>query len=169
MKTGPGTPKVTLGSTRHTVVTVATVASARTVPSALKWAMRPPLVAKTSEMPMIPFAVIITAANTVSRAREAVSSPPLTMRVRISPTSMTVTATASRSEPNGSPTRWPTTSVCWTAASTAPTSRAAARTATTPVTDRPHVTTRTSAATTGRALSQRTTGCTLRPAQSGRD
>ena len=47
----------------------------------------------------MPLQVIITAANTVSRARVAVSPPPPTMRVTIRPTSMTVTATASTIEP----------------------------------------------------------------------
>ena len=57
------------------------------------------------EMPTTPLQVIITAAKTVSRASVSVLSPPPTIRVTISPTSITVTATASTSEPNGSPTR----------------------------------------------------------------
>src|SRR3954470_14253109 len=64
--------------------------------------------------------VIMTAANTVSRASEALLSPPDAMSVTISATSITVTATASTREPNGSPTRWATTSAWWTAARTAP-------------------------------------------------
>src|SRR3954470_2022187 len=68
---------------------------------------------------MIPFVVIMTAANTVSRASVEVSFPPLTIRVTISATSMTVTATASTSEPNGSPTLCATTSAWWTAERTA--------------------------------------------------
>ena len=59
-----------------------------------------------------PFKVIMTAAKTVSRASVAVSWGSLadTISVTISATSMTVTATASTSDPNGSPTRWATTS-----------------------------------------------------------
>ena len=53
----------------------------------------------------MPLHVIITAAKTVSRASVEVSGPPASISVMISPTSMTVTATASTSEPNGSPTR----------------------------------------------------------------
>lgn len=52
----------------------------------------------------------MTAENTVSRARVAALSPPEVIRVTISATSMTVTATASTSEPSGSPTRCATTS-----------------------------------------------------------
>ncbi len=69
---------------------------------------------------MMPLRLIITAAKTVSRAREATFSPPESIRVTIRPTSMIVTATASTSDPNGSPTRCATTSAWWTAASTAP-------------------------------------------------
>ena len=50
--------------------------------------------------------MIMTAANTVSRGRPAFSGPPATMMETISATSMTVTATASTSVPNGSPMRW---------------------------------------------------------------
>ena len=76
-------------------------------------------------MPTTPLQVIITAANTVSRASVDVSSPPETISVTISATSMTVTATASTSDPNGSPTRCATTSAWCTAASTAPASSTA--------------------------------------------
>ena len=100
-------------------------------------------------MPTIPFSVIITAANAVSRASVAVSEPPDTISVTISATSITVTATASTSDPNGSPTRCATTSAWWTAASTAPASS-------TPTTARighagllPHVAASTSTASTG--------------------
>lgn len=61
-------------------------------------------------MPTMPLQVIITAAKTVSRAREELLSPPSTMRVTIRATSMTVTAMASTREPKGSPARWATTS-----------------------------------------------------------
>ena len=64
----------------------------------------------------MPLTEIITAANTVSRARPEVSLSPLTMSVTIRATSMTVTATARISEPKGSPTRWATTSAWCTAA-----------------------------------------------------
>ena len=60
-------------------------------------------------MPTMPLRVIMTAANAVSRARVSVLLP-LDMSVMMSATSMTVTATASTSEPYGSPTRWATTS-----------------------------------------------------------
>jgi hypothetical protein len=58
----------------------------------------------------MPLQVIITAANTVSRASVAVSDPPDTTSVTINATSITVTATARTSDPNGSPTRCATTS-----------------------------------------------------------
>ena len=58
----------------------------------------------------MPLQLIITAAKTVSRASVEVPSPPETISVTISATSITVTATASTSDPNGSPTRWATTS-----------------------------------------------------------
>ena len=58
----------------------------------------------------MPLHVIITAANTVSRAKVSVSPPPLIINVTIKATSITVTATASTSEPYGSPTRCATTS-----------------------------------------------------------
>jgi hypothetical protein len=60
----------------------------------------------------MPLQVIITAAKTVSRASELVSGPPDTINVTINATSMTVTATARTSDPNGSPTRWATISAC---------------------------------------------------------
>ena len=78
---------------------MATVASAVAVPSALNVATPPRSVAVNREMPTIPLTVIITAANTVSRASVAVSLPPATISVTISATSITVTATASTSEP----------------------------------------------------------------------
>ena len=66
----------------------------------------------------MPLHEIITAANTVSRASVALPALSPTMRVTIRPTSMTVTATASTIEPNGSPTRSAITSAWWTAAIT---------------------------------------------------
>jgi hypothetical protein len=61
-------------------------------------------------IPTMPLQVIITAANTVSRANDAVAGPPEIISVTMSPTSMTVTAIANTSDPNGSPTRWATIS-----------------------------------------------------------
>jgi hypothetical protein len=61
-------------------------------------------------IPTMPLQVIMTAANTVSRANDSLPGPPPTISVTISPTSMIVTAMASTSDPKGSPTRWATTS-----------------------------------------------------------
>ena len=110
VNSGPGRPSVNVGSTRLKVASVVTVASAAPVPSALKivrWKRTPPI---SSAIPTMPLHVIMTAANTVSRAREAVPGPPAIISVTINATSMIVTATASTSDPNGSPTRWATTS-----------------------------------------------------------
>ncbi len=91
----------------------------------------------------------MTAAKTVSRANDAVSGPPETIRVTIKATSMTVTATASTSEPNGSPIRCATTSAWCTAVDTAPASANA--TMITKMTGRstPHVNARTTSANSG--------------------
>jgi hypothetical protein len=89
---------------------VVTVASAAPVPSALKIVRRKRTAPMRRAMPTMPLHVIITAANTVSRANDAVSEPPEIISVTIRPTSMIVTATASTKDPNGSPTRWATTS-----------------------------------------------------------
>ena len=59
---------------------------------------------------MMPVLVIITAANTASRATTVAVGPPASITETISPTSMTVTATARINVPNGSPTRSATTS-----------------------------------------------------------
>ena len=67
---------------------------------------------------MMPFRMIMTVANTVSRASSAVAAPPATMSDTMSATSMTVMAPARISVPYGSPTRCATTSAWWTAAST---------------------------------------------------
>ena len=80
------------------------------VPSALNivtWKRTPPM---SRAIPTMPLQVIITAANTVSRANDALSGPHEIISVTIRPTSMIVTATASTSDPKGSPTRWATTS-----------------------------------------------------------
>ena len=102
---GPGRVVVNVGSTRQSAARVETVASAVPVPSALNVATRRRSAPNSSEIPTMPLHVIITAANTVSRARVAVSSPPETISVTIRATSITVTETARTSDPNGSPTR----------------------------------------------------------------
>lgn len=107
------------------------VASADAVPSALNSASLRRRAPTRIEIPTIPLRVIMNAAKTVSRARVAVSpESPETIRVTISPTSMTVTATARTSDPKGSPTRWATTSAWWTAERTAATSRTPTATST---------------------------------------
>src|SRR5215212_4492071 len=98
---------------------------------------------------MIPFVVIITAANTVSRANDALSGPPDTINVTISATSITVTATARTKDPNGSPTRCATTSAWCTADSTAPASTRATTTTGTRGSLCPHVRPSVASATTG--------------------
>ena len=74
----------------------------------------------------MPLQTIMTAANTVSRASPDFSAPPAIMTETISATSMTVTATARTSVPNGSPIRCATTSAWYTAANTAAMSAAPA-------------------------------------------
>ena len=96
---------VKVGSTRVSVASVTTVASAVAVPSALKLATRVRSAPISRHTPTIPLQVIITAANTVSRARVEASGPPAIIRVTINATSMTLTATSRTSDPNGSPTR----------------------------------------------------------------
>lgn len=54
----------------------------------------------------MPLQVITTAAKSVSYAKPCVPGPRETIIVTISPTSITVTATARISDPNGSPTRY---------------------------------------------------------------
>src|SRR5215213_522120 len=103
----------------------------------------------------MPVVVIMNAANTVSRASVEVSLPPATISVTISATSITVTATASTSEPNGSPTRWATTSAWCTAASTAAVSSAPITTRTTVPGLLPQVAATASAARTGTTVAQR--------------
>jgi len=92
------------------VANVATVARAGAVPSGLNDATPGCSEPTSSARPTIPLQVIIAAAKTVSRANVEVSGPPETISITMSPTSMTVTATARISAPNGSPTRWATTS-----------------------------------------------------------
>ena len=73
----------------------------------------------------MPLQMIMTAANTVSRANPAFSGPDDNMTDTISATSITVTAMASTRVPNGSPTLCATTSAWCTAAKTAPASASA--------------------------------------------
>ena len=106
------------------------------------------------QTPTIPLQVIMTAAKTVSRANEAYSGLPELIKVTIRPTSMTVTATASSKEPNGSPTRWATTSAWWTALTTAAANTRATSTTTTVPRLRPQVRTNATAATGGAMVVQ---------------
>ena len=140
------------------MASVATAASALPDPSALKSATWRRSAPTSTDTPMIPFRVIITAAKTVSRASVAVSSGSLadTISVTISATSMTVTATASTSDPNGSPTRWATTSAWCTAASTAPARIAPTTTTSAQPRSRPQVGTSTTTAPSGTAVVQGT-------------
>src|ERR1051326_7468340 len=66
----------------------------------------------------MPLHTIITAEKTVSRASPAFSAGAARMTETISAVSITVTASARTSVPNGSPTRWATTSAWYTAANT---------------------------------------------------
>src|SRR3954468_4793453 len=104
----------------------------------------------------MPLQVIITAAKTVSRASDAVFGPPESISVTISATSMMVTATASTSEPKGSPTRWATTSAWCTAASTAAASTSATTATRRGARCRPQVSPRTTRARSGPATTQDT-------------
>ena len=65
----------------------------------MKTATRARRAAVRIDRPTMPLQVIITAAKTVSRASVSVASPPATISVTISPTSITVTATARTSDP----------------------------------------------------------------------
>ena len=66
----------------------------------------------------MPLHTIMTAAKTVSRASPAFSTGAAIMTETISATSITVTAIARTSVPNGSPVRCATTSAWYTAAKT---------------------------------------------------
>ena len=77
---------VKVGTTSVSVASVATVASAVALPSALKTASRVRSAPTSSERPRMPFIVIIAAANTVSRAEpRGFPGPPETMSVTMSP------------------------------------------------------------------------------------
>src|SRR5215471_21078729 len=69
---------------------------------------------------MTPLHTIMTAAKTASRAKPAFWTGAANITETINATSMTVTATARTSVPNGSPTRWAITSAWCTAAYTQP-------------------------------------------------
>jgi hypothetical protein len=104
VNTGPSTD-VNVGRTSPRVASAVTVASAAPVPSALNFTIPCLNVPITRARPTIPFMVIITAANTVSRASVAAPGPPALTRVTIKATSIAVTEIARTREPNGSPTR----------------------------------------------------------------
>ena len=140
---------VKVGSTSVSVARAATVASAVPVPSALKRGMLNRKAPISRASPTIPLVVIMTAAKTVSRASDAVSGLPEAIKLTIRPTSMIVTATARITEPNGSPTRWATTSAWCTAASTAAPSVTATTATTTYGMSRPQVRASSTRATTG--------------------
>ena len=129
------------------------MASAVAVPSALNSAKRVRSAAMNSDSPTIPLQVIITAANTVSRASVEVSdASPETISVTISATSITVTATARTSDPKGSPTRCATTSAWCTAASTPAASSAPTTASRMPSGFDPHVAARSTTPSTGAAV-----------------
>jgi hypothetical protein len=71
---------------------------------------------------MMPFKMIINAANTVSRAKPAASSPPAAIKETMRATSIKVTASARTRVPKGSPILCATPSAWWTAAKTLPVS-----------------------------------------------
>src|SRR4051794_18158526 len=99
VNSGPGRLIENVGSTKLKVANVITVASAAPDPSALKTVMWKRTAPISSATPTMPLQVIITAANTVSRASAAVPGPPEIISVTISPTSMIVTAIANTSDP----------------------------------------------------------------------
>src|SRR5512135_2839163 len=129
---GPAVDDVNWGSTRASVASVASTATAGVVPSVRNvttFRRRPP---ESRHRPMMPVQTIMTVANTVSRASTVAFSPPDSISATISEASITVIATASTSVPNGSPTFSATTSAWWTAANTAAMSSAPASATTYP-------------------------------------
>ena len=99
-----------VGSTSVRVAKAASTVSAGFVPStrnASSWWRMPP---SNMQSPTTPLQTIMIAANTVSRASNALSSPPDSIIETMRATSMTVTAIARISVPKGSPVRWATTS-----------------------------------------------------------
>src|ERR1700712_3634189 len=102
-KVGPGVDVVNAGSTSASVLSATSPASVGLVPCTLK-PTSPCLAAPTStHRPTTPLQTIMIAANTVSRASAPVAAPPANISATINATSITVTATASTSVPNGSP------------------------------------------------------------------
>jgi hypothetical protein len=98
-KTGPGLLVVKFGTTMLSVASVATVASDAPAPSALNETADPLRVPARIDRPTMPLLVRMTAANTVSRASVSADPAPAIISVMISATSITVTATASTSDP----------------------------------------------------------------------
>ena len=98
MNTGPSAD-VNVGRTSPRVASAVTVASAAPVPSALNFTIPCLNVPITRARPTIPFMVIITAANTVSRASVSAPGPPALTRVTIKATSIAVTEIARTREP----------------------------------------------------------------------
>ncbi len=76
LNSGPGRLVVKVGSTRLKVANVVTVANAAPVPSALNIVRLKRTAPMSKAMPTMPLQVIITAANTVSRANSSVPGPP---------------------------------------------------------------------------------------------
>jgi len=105
----------------------------------------------------MPLSTIMRVAKTVSRARTSLPALAASIMEMISATSITVTATASTIEPNGSPSRWAMISAWCTEANTAATRRAAAARSTTTDDDGAspvHVPSRRRQAATGAAHAQ---------------
>src|SRR5215813_1449676 len=152
--TGPGLLVVKVGRTSPSVESVATVAMDAPAPSALNETTGPRRVPARIDSPTMPFDVMMTAANTVSRARVSAEPAPAIINVTIRATSITVTATASTSDPNGSPTRCATTSAWCTAASTAPARRTVMTATADGGRDLPQAAARTMTATMGTAVVQ---------------
>src|SRR5262245_1281979 len=152
--TGPGLLVVKVGRTSPSVARVATVARDAPAPSALNDTTGPRCVPARIDSPTMPFNVMITAANTVSRARVSAEPAPAIINVTMSATSITVTAPASTSDPNGSPTRCATTSAWCTAASTAPARSTVTRPTTGGGSALPQASTRTTTARMGTSVVQ---------------
>src|SRR5262245_64751286 len=105
----------------------------------------------------------MTAAKTVSRASPAFSAGAATMTETISATSMTVTAMARTSVPNGSPVRWATTSAWYTAANTVAINATPAAAAMRPPTTAKGVSNRMTQANTGHVHAHQGVGAAVMP------
>ena len=112
----------------------------------------------------MPLHTIMTAAKTVSRASPAFSAGAAIMIETISAVSITVTARARTSVPNGSPTRCATTSAWYTAANTVPSRATPATAANTPPPPRKDVINRITQA--NEATPKSTKASVLRPCRS---